>query len=114
MARGAAGDGTARAGTDRAGTDRAGAGPPVLVRVQSSGGIRTVTLDSPHNANALSTALLTQLRAALDDAMSDPGVRVVVLTGAGKGFCAGAHLQEALTHPSTATALLSGVDQLLW
>ena len=66
----------------------------VLVRTQSSGGLRTITLDSPHNANALSTGLLTQLRAALEAAMSDQDVRVVVLTGAGKVFCAGADLKE--------------------
>src|SRR5258708_23723042 len=105
MARGADRDSTDRDGTDRDGTDQAGAGPAVLVRAQSSGGIRTVTLDSPHNANALSTALLTQLRAALADAMSDPGVPVVVLTRAGKGFCAGARPQEAPTNPSPPTPL---------
>ncbi len=107
-------DSTDRDSTDRDNTDQAGAGPAVLVRAQSSGEIRTVTLDSPHYANALSTALLTQLRAALADAMSDPGVRVVVLTGAGKVFCAGADLKEALTNPSGATGLMSAVVQLLW
>src|SRR5262249_14992346 len=68
----------------------------------------------PHNANALSTALLTQLGAALGDAMRDHAVRVVVLTGAGKVFCAGADLKEALANPSGATGLMSGVIQLLW
>src|SRR5712692_10497549 len=106
--------GADRDNPDRDSTDQAGAGPAVLVRARSSGEIRTVTLDSPHYANALSTALLTQLRAALADAMSDPGVRVVVLTGAGKVFCAGADLKEALTNPSGATGLMSGVVQLLW
>ena len=102
---------------DRDRPDQAGeadASPAALVREQSSGRIRTVTLDSPHNANALSTALLTQLEAALEDAMGDPGVRVVVLTGAGKVFCAGADLREALANPSGATGLMSGVIQLLW
>jgi methylglutaconyl-CoA hydratase len=98
---------------DRDSPDQAG-GLAVLVREQTSGRIRTVTLDSPDNANALSIALLTQLRAALEDAMRDPGVRVVVLTGAGKVFCAGADLKEALANPSGATGLMSGVVQLLW
>jgi len=98
-------------GADRDGNDQARA---VLVRAHSSAGIRTVTLDSPQNANALSTALLTQLRAALDDAMRDPGIRVVVLTGAGKVFCAGADLKEALTSPTAAAGMMSGVVQLLW
>ncbi len=90
------------------------AGQAPVVRAGTAGGICTVTLDSPHNANALSTGLLTQLRAALDRAMSDPGVRVVVLTGAGKVFCAGADLKEALTNPSGATSLMSGIVELLW
>jgi methylglutaconyl-CoA hydratase len=86
----------------------------VLVRAASSGGLRTITLDSPHNANALSTGLLTQLRAALDTAMSDQGVRVIVLTGAGKVFCAGADLKEARTNPAGAPGLMTGVIELLW
>lgn len=53
-----------------------------------------ITLDSPHNRNALSRALLEQLHAALVDAPQDPEVRVVVLTGAGPVFCSGADLKE--------------------
>ncbi|MDR2988427.1 MAG: enoyl-CoA hydratase/isomerase family protein [Nocardiopsaceae bacterium] len=86
----------------------------VLVRATSSGGVATITLDSPYNANALSTALLTQLRAALDAAVSDPAVRVVVLTGAGKVFCAGADLKEARINPGGAPGLMTGVLELLW
>src|SRR5215475_6937439 len=86
----------------------------VLVRAESSAGRRTITLDSPHNANALSTALLAQLRDVLDAAMSDPAVRVVVLTGAGKVFCAGADLKEARTNPAGAPGLMTGVIELLW
>jgi methylglutaconyl-CoA hydratase len=85
-----------------------------LVRADSAGQVRTITLDSPSRANALSTSLLTQLRAALDDAMAYPGVRVVVLTGAGKVFCAGADLKEAATNLAGATGLMAGVVQLLW
>lgn len=86
----------------------------VLVRTQTTGGVATITLDSPHNANALSTRLLTQLRTALADAMADPGIRVVVLTGAGRVFCAGADLKEALRSPTGATSLMSGVVTLIW
>jgi len=86
----------------------------VLVRAESSRGVRTITLDSPHNANALSTALLTQLGAALDAAMSEPDVRVVVLTGTGTVFCAGADLKEARTNPGGAPGLMTGVIELLW
>lgn len=76
--------------------------------------IRTITLDSPHNANALSTGLLAKLRTDLDEAMSDPGVRVVVLTGAGKVFCSGADLKEASANPTAAAPLMAAVLTLLW
>ncbi len=85
-----------------------------LVRADTANSVRTITLDSPRNANALSTRLLTQLRAALDDAMADPGVRVLVLTGAGRVFCAGADLSEARTNPTAATPQMAGIIQRLW
>ncbi len=66
----------------------------VLVGVQHSEGIRTLTLDSPHNRNALSARLLEQLDRGLRDATSDPDVRAVVLTGSGTVFCSGADLSE--------------------
>ena len=77
-----------------------GGGP--LVRVARAGPVVTVTLDSPHNRNALSTALLGELLAALREAQADPEVRVVVLTGAGPVFCSGADLQERLHPPEPA------------
>jgi enoyl-CoA hydratase len=57
--------------------------------------IATVTLDSPHNRNALSAPLVTKLGAHLRAAGADPGVRAVVLTHTGSTFCAGADLAEA-------------------
>ncbi len=65
-----------------------------LVGVDHSGGVRTLTLDSPHNRNALSARLLEQLDEALRDATNDPDVRAVVLTGSGPVFCSGADLSE--------------------
>jgi enoyl-CoA hydratase/carnithine racemase len=56
-------------------------------------GIATVTINRPERRNALSWAVMTELRAAFAAVKADPGVRVVVLTGAGdKAFCAGADL----------------------
>jgi enoyl-CoA hydratase/carnithine racemase len=66
----------------------------VLVGVQDDDGIRTLTLDSPANRNALSAALLAQLEQALRDATGDPAVRAIVLTGKGTVFCSGADLAE--------------------
>lgn len=53
-----------------------------------------ITLDSPHNRNALSTALVSRLATVLDETLSDPSVRVVELTGTGPVFCSGADLNE--------------------
>ena len=63
--------------------------------MQHDDGVRTLTLDSPGNRNALSARLLAQLEQALRDATSDPEVRAVVLTGAGTVFCSGADLAVA-------------------
>ncbi|WIM85824.1 enoyl-CoA hydratase family protein [Candidatus Mycobacterium wuenschmannii] len=52
-----------------------------------------LTLNSPHNRNALSTALVTQLHEGLRDAAADYAVRVVVLGHTGNTFCAGADLR---------------------
>lgn len=59
------------------------------------GSVATVTLDSPHNRNALSRQLLAELAAALERAEGDDAVRVVVLRSAGRVFCSGADLSEA-------------------
>jgi methylglutaconyl-CoA hydratase len=59
-------------------------------------GILTLTLDRPEKRNALSSALIEELRAAVARAENDSAVRVVVLKGAGKDFCAGADLEELL------------------
>ncbi|MCR8695460.1 enoyl-CoA hydratase family protein [Rhodococcus pyridinivorans] len=68
---------------------------PVVVRHAVDHGTATLTLDSPHNRNALSVPLLTQLSRGLDDAASDPDVRAVVLTHTGGTFCAGADLSSS-------------------
>src|SRR6185437_12301273 len=87
--------------------------PPVtdvLVGVQHDDGIRTLTLDSPTNRNALSAALLAQLEQALRDAMGDPDVRAIVLTGTGTVFCSGADLSERGTAaPSRLPAILTAI-----
>jgi methylglutaconyl-CoA hydratase len=74
-----------------------------LVRVASGRGVATLTLDSPHNRNALSRPLLTRLRDALAAAAADPAVRVIVLDHTGPAFCAGADLTE----PEPAMELLA-------
>ncbi|MGY2002572.1 enoyl-CoA hydratase-related protein [Blastococcus sp. SYSU DS1024] len=87
-----------------------------LVGVTRRGPAAVLTLDSPHNRNALSRALVEQLHAALAAALADAEVRVVVLTGAGPVFCSGADLKEqraggapgAVGLPEVLTLLLTG------
>lgn len=66
-----------------------------LVRYAVDGTVARLTLDSPHNRNALSSTLVRQLRDALNDAAGDAAVRAVVLGHTGNTFCAGADLSEA-------------------
>jgi enoyl-CoA hydratase/carnithine racemase len=68
-----------------------------LVHLDVDGPVATITLDSPHNRNALSRQLVTELLAHLRTADADPEVRVVLVQSSGKVFCSGADLSEAST-----------------
>ena len=74
---------------------------PLLLR-QDDAGVATLTLNRPAQFNSLSQALMRELQAALDGIASDPGVRVVILAGAGKAFCAGHDLKEMRSDASKA------------
>ncbi|GAB4589597.1 enoyl-CoA hydratase family protein [Nocardia sp. IFM 10818] len=74
------------------------------VRYEVAGGFATLTLDSPHNRNALSARLITELLAGLERAGTDAAVRGVVLTHTGNTFCAGADLKEAVDADPAAAA----------
>ena len=63
------------------------------VRAERDGAVVTLTLDRPDRRNALDPSLLTSLARAIDDVSGDDTVRVVVLTGAGSAFSAGADLE---------------------
>ena len=65
-----------------------------LVVVTQDGAVRTLTLNRPAALNSFTTGLHAELRAALDAAPPTPSVRCVVLTGAGRGFCAGQDLAD--------------------
>lgn len=70
-----------------------------LVLSAQSGAVRTLTLNRPAALNSFTTELHAQLLAALDAAAADAGVRCVVLTGAGRGFCAGQDLADPAVAP---------------
>ena len=67
---------------------------PILLRSDRPDGLTTLTLNRPSQFNSLSKDLLTALQDALDAISSDESVRVVVIAGAGKAFCAGHDLKE--------------------
>lgn len=70
------------------------------VRVEAAGaGITVVTLDRPDRLNAMTADLVSELHDALDAIADDTACRVVVLTGAGRGFCAGLDLTGYGTSP---------------
>lgn len=57
-------------------------------------GVRTITLNRPEKLNAVNVALADELPIAVDEASKDSAVRVIVFTGAGRGFCAGLELSQ--------------------
>ena len=60
-----------------------------LIKVSEDSGIVTISLNRPERLNALIDHMRRDLAEALEEAGSDPHVRVVIITGAGRGFCAG-------------------------
>lgn len=81
-------------------------------------GVRTITLNRPEKFNAVNSQLAEELPRAVNEASADDAVRVVVITGAGKGFCAGLDLTDPATLRSFQEGLAqnrqSRLDDLQW
>ena len=75
-----------------------------LVLERPREGVALLTLSRPDRLNALTFRMFAELRRCCDDLTRDDGVRVVVLTGAGRAFCAGLDLDDAATLPDLSTA----------
>lgn len=84
---------------------------PELVHYAVDRAIATVTLDSPHNRNALSAQLVGEAVEHLTAAAGDPDVRAVVLSHTGSVFCSGADLRESSAEggPEQGTARMLGL-----
>jgi 2-(1,2-epoxy-1,2-dihydrophenyl)acetyl-CoA isomerase len=78
-----------------------------LILVSDEGPVRTLTLNRPQSLNSFTTAMHAGLLAALEAAAADAGVRCVVVTGAGRAFCAG----QDLSDPAVAPDLTPGAKQ---
>jgi 2-(1,2-epoxy-1,2-dihydrophenyl)acetyl-CoA isomerase len=90
--------------------------PVLLDRLE--GGVMTLTLNRPERLNALNTALIEGLSAGIKRAGAEPDCRAVLITGAGRGFCAGADLANRAFAPGQARpdlgeALEKGVNPLI-
>ncbi len=79
------------------------------VLVENDGGVRIITLNRPDRLNALTDTIMAPLVDATADAARDPSVGCVVVTGAGRGFCAGGDLKEGGSNrPTGADPTLGG------
>lgn len=89
-----------------------------LVHLETKDGVATITLDSPHNRNALSRQLQSELLAHLKAAIPDPAARVIVLTATGTVFCSGADLKEQreanVAGAATGPAALGLILETIW
>ena len=90
---------------------------PILLE-RLDGGVMTLTLNRPERLNALNAALIEGLSAALKRAAAEPDCRAVLITGAGRGFCAGADLANRAftpgdTRPDLGEALEKGLNPII-
>ncbi len=75
-----------------------------LITLDKQDGLATLTLNQPEKLNAVSRKMIAEIKSAWEDIAADGSVRAVLLTGAGRGFCAGADLSD----PDRATDADSG------
>ncbi|MDE2860702.1 MAG: enoyl-CoA hydratase-related protein [Chloroflexota bacterium] len=78
------------------------------VRLEHAGRVARVTLDRPEKLNALTARMAADLHSVLDGVAADNSIRVVIVTGAGRGFCSGADVNELLAPDSEITAVQPG------
>lgn len=82
------------------------------VLTEDRGPVRIITLNRPERLNAITEQLIDDFNAALEAAHADPGVRAIILTGAGRAFCAGDDLHEYADQASSQEATQAYVEQL--
>jgi 2-(1,2-epoxy-1,2-dihydrophenyl)acetyl-CoA isomerase len=80
------------------------------IQFQIENGIAVLTLNRPDRLNSFTQAMHGEVRDALDRLQADKTARVLVLTGAGRGFCAGQDLNDRAVEPGAAAADRPGVD----
>jgi 2-(1,2-epoxy-1,2-dihydrophenyl)acetyl-CoA isomerase len=84
------------------------------IRYEMQGAVAVVTLNRPERLNAISVQLRDEVHAALAKAQADDGVRVLVITGEGRGFCAGADLAARPGSEPRPDNQDTKLDDVLW
>lgn len=87
----------------------------ILLRRDHGGGIVELTMNRPDAFNSLSSSLMARMQDAFDELAQDKDARVIVLSGSGRGFCAGHDLKEvrSLTSPDERRALMAQCCRLM-
>jgi enoyl-CoA hydratase/carnithine racemase len=85
------------------------------VTYEKGDGVATITLNRPERMNAFTNTMIHEWALALEDSRTDPDVRAVIVTGAGRGFCAGADLRGGeIGLPSVGDGPPSAADRRNW
>ena len=82
------------------------------IEYAAAGGIARITLNRPDKRNAITSEMMSALRDTLNRAADDPAVRVLLIRGAGKDFCAGLDLSEVLKSAESAAVSLASARRL--
>ena len=83
------------------------------IRYSTTDGVATLTLNRPDKLNSLMGAMTLELYSALGTAAQDDAVRAVVLTGAGRAFCAGQDLADPAMSPKPGSSLPADVGDVV-
>ena len=83
-----------------------------MIEYGTSAGVARITLNRPDKRNAITSEMMTALREALGRAREDSTVRVLLIRGAGKDFCAGLDLGEVLKSAENAEGSLASARRL--
>jgi 2-(1,2-epoxy-1,2-dihydrophenyl)acetyl-CoA isomerase len=85
-----------------------------LIELETRDGVALLKLNRPEVLNSLNEPLIREIRSGLAAVSADPAARALVLTGAGRGFCAGADLSGGKTRPglSVGEAVAQNMDEL--
>ncbi|WP_197969944.1 enoyl-CoA hydratase/isomerase family protein [Mesobacillus harenae] len=84
------------------------------IMVNTENGVRTLTLNRPERLNAVNDKLSGEIIQAISEASADDEVRVIVITGSGRGFCAGLDLSDFSKRDQSTASRHKQMDELGW